>query len=162
MEDNRIQAVRRLFSLDLLCKTFTSLAGLICCRRTDENRKKQARDERGGGEEAKERGQREQRTEGWKQSERERERDDGETALSSRRAGGQDHLAWAGGSAAPSHTTGTNGGFVILDQLSQLSLSARQPPTRCGIMTIRPPASQMSGEERPCCRWHRIPRKSLA
>lgn len=46
-------------------------AGLVCCRgAVEERQKKQTRDER-RGEEDKDRGQHEQRTEEWKQSERE-------------------------------------------------------------------------------------------
>ena len=49
------------------------------------------------------------------------ERDEGETLLSFRRAGWWVHLAWVAASAVWRHTPGTNGGFMILYQLSAVS-----------------------------------------
>lgn len=94
----------------------------------------------------------------WQKKE---ERDEGETLLSFRCTGWWVHLAWAVASAVWRHTTGTNGRFMILYQLSAVS-HTWQPPTRNGIITSRPPVSQMSSEERSRetlhSWWRRIPR----
>lgn len=128
-----------MFSHDLLYKSLMFVAWLICsehicCR--GEYRKRMKRREEHKGREKKERGwQRGERGERWQRQRCPQAcRLVGSPGVGSRLQRGDTQQRLMEG--------------LWFSISIQLSLSAWNPPTRHGIITIRPPVSQMSSEER--------------